>query len=109
MLRGVSDQTLVADGDMSGSINSSSGVLKFSDRFCIQAVWTGSPVGSIKVQASLNDTNWSDVSDSSQAVSGAGSFLWSFALQAYSFFRVVYTATSGSGTLNVTAATKGGR
>lgn len=81
--------------------------------YSIQLVFTGSPVGSFKLQASddpgmanggqqpqaLNVTNWSDVSGSTVAVSAAGNVLYDIANAGYNFVRVVYTATSGTGSL----------
>jgi hypothetical protein len=77
-------------------------------RSSVQAVWTGTPTGTLKLQLSDDPTAtaWTDFSGSATAVSGAAdSFEWSFD-NAVSFVRVVYTATSGAGTLDVYATQK---
>lgn len=79
--------------------------------FSIQAVWTGVPVGTFKLQISndagnneqssnpstANVTNWSDYTGSSQAISGAGNWAWDVTISAARWVRLVYTATSGTG------------
>lgn len=92
----------------------------------IQAVWTGSPVGSFKLQISNDDVpvavepnkpyaqnpssnvvNWTDYTGSTTAVSGAGDFMWNILESGYRWIRVVYTRTSGTGTCNITCRVKG--
>lgn len=102
---------LCTNCDMSqGLITTGAIDLTYNLNYSIQAVWTGSPVGTIKLQVT-NDIggcgpNWSDYSNSSQVVSGAGDFAWIASQASYHCVRVVYTRTSGSGTLNVTGAKK---
>jgi len=87
--------------------------------YSIQAVHSGTAAGTFKLQGS-NDpgdngsgqgvsqpTNWTDISDSPQAVSGAGSVLWDVTECSYRWVRMIYTATSGTGTLNAIINTKG--
>lgn len=84
--------------------------------YSIEAVWTGSPVGSFNLEVS-NDivpvnpsatnpvgadpaglvVNWVTYTGSSTAVSGAGNFLWNCLDAGYRWVRVSYTAASGSG------------
>lgn len=76
----------------------------------IQAVWTGSPVGDFKIQTSDDFytvsqsaliTNWTDYTGSTQAAGGAaGNATWRIADAGDRWYRVVYTSTSGSGTVN---------
>jgi hypothetical protein len=80
--------------------------------------------GSFKLQASndptstaWNDktnpvvlTNWTDISGSSVAVQASGSgnnAMWNVDGAYYSWFRLAYTNTSGSGSLTATATGKG--
>lgn len=78
--------------------------------FCIQAVITGTPTGSFKLQASADPcsqgslstpltgqapTNWTDISNSSQSVSAAGTVIFNVSDVHYNWVRVVYTDTSG--------------
>lgn len=83
--------------------------------FAIQVVWTGTPTGTFKLQASCDApaqetqtsnggpyviTNWDDVTDSPYSVAGAaGSYTWNVREPAYRFVRLVYTNASGSGTI----------
>lgn len=80
----------------------------------IQAVWTGSPVGSIFLEISNDETNtqsaivnWSTYTGSAQAVSGVGNFTWNLNWVGYRWIRVTYTKTSGTGTLGAIFSGKG--
>lgn len=90
--------------------------------FAIQAVWTGTPTGTIKLQASSDSpvgdnaiadpsstiTNWSDISNSSYSITGAaGNYMWNFSGCGFRFVRVSYTNASGSGTLTAKLSAKG--
>ncbi len=95
----------------------------FIDRwemYAIQLVFTGTLTGTFKLQYS-NDTgvettdhsepvavgiddsawNWTDVADSSSAVSAAGNILYEDMSSACRWVKVVWTAGSGSGSLTV--------
>ena len=109
---------LVTDGNMGGSITSSPQQLTEMAMACIQAVFTGSPVGTFKLQISanyqedsmgnvLNAGTWTDYTGSSQGISAAGDFAWNLSTTPYPWIRLVYTRTSGSGTLNATINGKG--
>jgi hypothetical protein len=93
--------------------------------FSIQAVYTGTPTGTIKLQASCDPatsynsttnvtgsnkpTNWTDIANSSQSLSAAGSYIWNIPDAMYSWVRLVYTdGSSGSSTavLNATINAK---
>lgn len=86
----------------------------------IQATYTGSPTGTIKVQVSddivavapgadpsANVVHWDDYTGSSTAVAGAGSITYNLSFTGYRWVRLVYTFTSGTGTLNATFSGKG--
>jgi hypothetical protein len=82
--------------------------------YSIQLVFTGTPGGNFKLQCS-NDMgnpsaskesdrdfqieNWTDVADSAQTISAAGNHTWDVQNAGYRWVRVVWTQTSGSGTL----------
>lgn len=81
--------------------------------YSISAIITGTPAGSIKLQASndpeTNDTqynsgnkppstaptNWVDIANSSFSLSSAGETMWNVSAAGYNFVRIVYTDTSG--------------
>jgi hypothetical protein len=64
-------------------------------------------VGSLKLQSSNDGATWDDVPDSTYAVSVAGSVMYNCVEQEYSYFRLVYTRSSGTGTINAFATLKG--
>lgn len=77
--------------------------------YAVQAFWPNGLVGTLKVQATIKgDPNWSDIEDTDVAVSGAGSFIWNFDNGIfYDAFRVYFVYTSGSGSIEVWAESKG--
>jgi hypothetical protein len=96
--------------------------------FGIQIVFTGTPTGSFKLQASCDPvaapsqvynangvvtftpTNWSTVANSTFTVSAAGDVEWDYQNVGFNYVRVVYTDTSGgSSTAVITAATMCGK
>lgn len=82
-------------------------------RFCVQAVWTGTtaPVGTLSLNGSNDNITFTPISGSSQAVSGAGSFLW-FGFADYKYVTLTYTRTSGGASDTITStvrvSTRGG-
>lgn len=88
--------------------------------YSIQAVFTGTPTGTFKLQASddpvpqaaqaasgvYTATNWTDIANSSQSVTAAGSIIWNVSEVMYNYVRVVYTdGSGGASTAIVTAST----
>lgn len=80
----------------------------------IQAVWTGTPVGTFKLQTSNSYQpggavpgggpaaaagSWDDYPSSSQDSTGVTSCSWNVADIFFPWVRVVFTSTSGTGTL----------
>lgn len=79
----------------------------------IQAVWTGAPTGTFKLQATsdapdfTNQTskgistyqNWTDILDSPYAVTASGDYMWNIFDIGFRAIRVVYTNTSGTGAI----------
>lgn len=95
----------IAQGIGTTYTGSAIAVDKAVDGFAVQAVISSgsSPVGTLKMQASLDPTaptNWGDIPDTVTAVSADGTTIWSFEKSHFTWVRVVYTRTSGSGTLN---------
>ena len=102
---------------MDTSFNSNAQILDYSLGYSIQGIITGSPVGTIKLQGS-NDpvpadlsgatvANWTDIVDSAQSVTGAGSVMWNYNGSFYKWVRVVYTASTGSGSITLNLMGKG--
>lgn len=95
------------------SSNSQYQPLKSIYTYSIAAIITGTPTGSIKLQASndpeTNDTqvnstglapsvapsHWADITDSTFAVAASGEVMWNVNAVGYNYVRVSYTDTSG--------------
>lgn len=71
----------------------------------VQMIYTGTPVGSLIIQASNDNVNFSAVSTT--AVSAAGSTMINFDAPAWGYIRVFYDATSGAGNLSARINAKG--
>lgn len=99
-----SKQILTA-GDMSLTLTSVSYDLTEKSLAAMQAVYTGSPTGSLQVQGSNDDLNWSSVG-SAVAISAAGSTLQNIGLVGFQFMRAVYTPSGGTGALTLIASAK---
>ena len=99
--------SMVAAGNMTATITSSAVDLQDLNIYAIQAVYTGSPVGTLKLQVSVDGTNYDDYTGSSLAVSAAGSNTWKVSAAGERYVRLVYTFSSGSGTLDVSLSGKG--
>lgn len=82
--------------------------------YAIQLVFTGTPNGNFRLQASNDQgsidsatstvqtdsiVNWTDIADSAASVTAAGDVMWTVENAGYTWVRVVYTAVSGSGSL----------
>ena len=98
---------VLTNGNMTGNLESEVIDTSRVDSVVFYAKWTGSPVGTLKVQVSIDDINYVDLDDSPVAVTEAGDFMWNIVDTNYDKIKVVYVATSGSGTLNVQANVKG--
>lgn len=112
---------------MGASANSTGIYLNQTIIVSLQAIWTGvTAAGTVKIQVSndnvrpvqfsdngsagdvaANVVNWSDYSGTSQTVAGAGSFAWTFSDFGFAWIRLVFTRTSGTGSLTVNAWVKG--
>lgn len=92
----------IVAGDMSGTITGPSTNILYTDRAGFQIVYTGSPTGSFSIEVSNDETTWQAVALST-GVSAAGSADNHFidVETASKFIRLVYTFSSGTGSLNV--------
>lgn len=129
-------RTIGSGLSMAASVNTQGVDLQYYFGLSIQAVWSGNPVGTLKLQVS-NDTtvadtaginmgggytvptdpadwvvNWSDytgsiASTSSYSSASGGSLLWNASQVGYRWVRAAYVVASGSGTLTVNFLGKG--
>lgn len=100
-------KTLVSAVDASNDIVS--GVLDIGEQrsYAIQALFSGSNVaGTIKLEVSVDGTNFVDLASSSQSISSSADFMWNVNEASYRYVRVDWTATSGTGNLTVKAIIK---
>lgn len=90
--------------------------------YSIQVVFTGTPTGTFKLQASCDPSaqavstgnytsavtapvHWSDIANTSTMVSSAGNVFWNMEDIGYNWIRVVYTdGSSGMSTAIITSA-----
>jgi hypothetical protein len=99
--------TMMTAGDMSTATLTSTAIFVPKVRaFSIQAVFTGAPVGELKLQTSNDGTNWTDLADSIStsvtAISAAGSIMYNVHNHGFTWVRGLYTKTSGTGTMGIT-------
>jgi hypothetical protein len=103
----VKNATLFATA--SAAASAQSGVYDLCDlyRFAIQVVFTGANVaGTIKLQASLDNSTWVDVPDSSQTITASEDHIWDVTSAGYRYVRVDWTYTSGTGNMTITIHVK---
>lgn len=116
----VLNEVLLAAGDASGNLTSEHGLLAHAGGYSIQVVITGTAAGVLKLQGSDDPVpdsdfrvrtypvvNWTDIDDSSEPVTGAGTVVYNVRGVFYNWVRVVYTAASGTGTMTIRINTKG--
>lgn len=76
--------------------------VSYHDRFAIQVKIHDSDTlsGNLKMQVSIDDVDFVDVSDATFSVNGDDKFIISVTQFAYRFIRLVWTRTAGSGSLD---------
>jgi len=102
----------ITDGDMSGDVTSIITNIQQLDNIGFQVVWTGTPVGSFDIQVSLNYTQdeWGNVQNAGDwssigltpapaAEGSADSAYIDINQISAPWIRLIYTRTSGTGTL----------
>lgn len=94
---------------MASTITTSSQSLNQIFSYSIQAVYTGAPDGTIKLQASNDNSNWVDVTSSSVALTSSGNGIWNVSGSNYQYVRVKYTdgGVGGTGALTVLVFIRG--
>jgi hypothetical protein len=70
--------------------------------YCIQALYTGAPVGTLQVQGSNDGVNFANVPGSqfTIAITGAGESLIIDPIPYYAYVQLIYTFISGTGSLS---------
>jgi hypothetical protein len=86
----------------SDSANSESVDAGLSVTWSMVFKWTGTVVGTTKVQVSPDTVEWTDLPGSSQVTGGAaGSHTVNYSGSGHRYLRASYNLTSGTGTLTV--------
>lgn len=101
------DFHLVVNHSMASSFQSAGQFLDHYTIYSIQAVYTGSPVGTLSLASSNDGVTWDTITGTSTAVSAAGSTMFNVTITGYKWVRLEYVATSGTGTLNAFYVGKG--
>lgn len=70
--------------------------------YSIDAFWTGTGAGTIKVQVSVDGERWIDHPTLTAAIAGAGSVLWNISDEMYQLIRLSVTE-NGTNPITVTA------
>lgn len=97
---------ITSGGSISANFTSDSWSTEDADKYVLQLVFSGSsPTGTFALQGSVDGTTWTTVT--TQAVSADGSILWESGLCAIPIIRVIYTRTSGTGTVTIKGFKKG--
>lgn len=97
----VANIPIFSSQSLGANATSSAQTLDQAFGFSVQAQWTGaSAAGTLKLQASLDGTNWDDISGASTTIAGAGNILWNVTDVMFPWVRVVFTRTSGTGSLS---------
>jgi type 1 fimbria pilin len=101
--------TLVSGQSLATSFSSASTACKRFSRIAYQVTWTGTAVGTLIAQGSLDNQNFSDL-DMNQIVlnNASDSGVLDIQTTAIPFVRLNYTSTSGTGSMTILVSAKEG-
>jgi len=100
-----SNDKIIDAGSMAANLSSSVVSLSEVSGYCIHAVYTGAPVGTLFIEGSCDGSNFSTIA--SNAISGASQYFSNQSGVFYPYVRVRYAFTSGTGSLTVRCSIKG--
>lgn len=98
---------------MGADITGPTTTISYQDQVCYQVAWSGSvgsAIGTISVQGSVDNVTFHDITFTpalTQPNADDGGYLINMALVPFTYIRVKYTRSSGTGTLTVKMSTKG--
>lgn len=88
------DLTLSSTDLNEATITSDAVQVEHVANLAVQIVTTGTHSGTLKLQASLDGSNWSDIPDASIAVSNAGAYFVNVSNIGFDYVRMVYTKSA---------------
>ena len=97
---------LLENADMSASFQSDVINLTQKGGFSIHSIFTGSPVGSMYLAVSIDNSNFIILANSAQSITEAGDIFYNVDSSKYSYARLHYTASSGNGSCDSFFSTK---
>lgn len=100
---------LISNADASSNITSVPFDIGDEKVVCITVDFSGGGgdlAGTLKLQASIDNSVYIDVADSDQAITGSEDHMWSIADAAYRYVRVDWAYSSGTGNLTAKAIVK---
>lgn len=101
------NERVIDTTSMGATIIGTSKDLGESNGFAAHFIWSGSPVGSVQVEASNDGTNF--IAVNTQATGGSsGQHLYNQELCRWKYVRLSYSRTSGTGTLDAYLSAKVG-
>lgn len=104
------DFTLLSAHSMSADVSSAAQDTRRYVYYAMQFTWTGSPVGNVSVQGSVDQSTWTDITGTVTACGGSSGNLLvnTTAAIGLPYIRAHYAFTSGTGALTVNVCTKTG-
>lgn len=101
--RGV-QYTLCDAASMSSSIEGDEFDVSLCQNWSVQFTWTGTPTGTVSVEATVEGSQYTSIVGSAQTTGAtSGSHTVNFGGNGFYKIRPIFTRTSGSGTLTITA------
>lgn len=106
---------IIVAGSMAANITSPAQEVRYEDNIGVQLIWTGTPVGVFDIQVSLDYNpnthvagTWTSLtlSNSIAPAGSASSGYIDLNQLSAPYFRIVYTRTSGAGSLNAWVTAK---
>lgn len=94
-------ENVMTAGNMAGSLQTTPFQCSQVIGFSVQAVSTGAPVGTMKLQVSNNNIDYADYPSASTAITSAGTIIYTVSDVYFQWVILVYTFTSGTGVLTV--------
>ena len=107
------EEIILSGQSMAASFESDQINILYFKNYSLQYTFSGSPADTVKIQVSNDEmgvtsasSSWDDLDGSSYAISAAGTLTQNANEQNYGKIKVVYTRTSGTGSMTVKLVAK---